>query len=170
LESLCNGVHLDGPAGETLDQVADCFERARQGWFRHCLGGRFSPTLLTLQVALHRIEKEPVMWYRVPIKDLLFLLGPNAIVAVQHFQERRLGFFEAGIRSGLEVAQVREHTLLKLLDVAHRSSKALETRDQRPHNVGACDVVQLIPEHTRDRFACWQLEPRELHLICWCCG
>lgn len=85
------------------------------------------------------------MWYTVPIKDLLLLLRTNAVVLVQKIQKRTFRLFERSISTRLEVSQVREDALLKLLRVLDRPTKGLEAEGQTSYNVGARDVKEVIP-------------------------
>lgn len=101
--------------------------------------------LLTLQVPLESVEEETVMRNAVPVEDLLFLLGSDAVVLVQEVEERALGLFEGGIGAGLEVTKVREDALLELLRVLHRTSECLESKGEAADDVGARDMEEIIP-------------------------
>ena len=67
------------------------------------------------------------MWYAVPVKDLLLLLRADAVVLVKEIQERALGLFQRGIGPRLQIAQIREDALLKLLGVLDRTTERLES-------------------------------------------
>lgn len=61
-----------------------------------------------------------------------------------------LWFFQTSIHSWLQVAQIAEHALLKLLHVLDRPAKRLEPKDKRTHDIRSGDMVQPTPEHARD--------------------
>jgi hypothetical protein len=85
------------------------------------------------------------MWHAVPIEDLLLLLCSDAVVLVQEVEESALGFFEGGIGTRLQVSQIRENTLLKLLRVFDRSSERLESEGEASHDIGSGDVEEVVP-------------------------
>lgn len=62
--------------------------------------------LLALQVALKSIEEEAVVGHAVPVKDLLLLLGADAVVLVEKVEECALWLLKGGVCAGLEVAQI----------------------------------------------------------------
>jgi hypothetical protein len=110
--------------------------------------------LLTLEVALKSIEEESIVWYAVPVEYLLLLLCPNAVVLVQEIQETTLGLFEGGIGAGLEISQIREDSLLKLLGVLYWTPKCLETKGKTSYNIGTRDVKKIVPEPMLATAAC----------------
>ena len=69
-------------------------------------GGSLLAHLLPLQVPFQRIEKQSIVGHAVPVKNLLLLLCPDAVVLVEEIEERALGLFERGVGAGLEVSQV----------------------------------------------------------------
>ena len=85
------------------------------------------------------------MWHAVPVEDLLFLLCANAVVLVEKIQEATLWLFERGIGARLQVAQVGEDTLLKLLGVLDWTAKGLESEREASHDIGAGYVEEVIP-------------------------
>lgn len=85
------------------------------------------------------------MRHAVPVKDLLLLLGADAVVLVQKVEKWALGLFERSVSARLEVSQVREDALLKLLRVLDGAAKGLEAERQAAHNVGARDVKEVVP-------------------------
>ena len=83
----------------------------------------------------------------IPIKHFLLLLRPDAVVLVHEIQKRTLGFFEGGIGTGLEVAQVGEYAFFELLRVLDGSSESLESERQTSYNVGTRNVEEIVPLH-----------------------
>jgi len=45
---------------------------------------------LALEIAIEGIKEKTVVWDRVPIENLLFLLSANALVLEEEIKERRL--------------------------------------------------------------------------------
>ena len=88
------------------------------------------------------------MRYAVPVKHLLLLLGPNTVVLVQEVQEWALWILQHRVYAGLEISQVRENALLKLLRVLHRTSKGLESKCETSNNIGTGDVEEAAPIKT----------------------
>lgn len=77
-----------------------------QSWLTFSGGSDFLALLLSLEVALQRIEEESIMGYAVPVEDLLFLLGPDAVVLVEKVEEGALWLFQGCVGAGFEVTQV----------------------------------------------------------------
>ena len=67
------------------------------------------------------------MWYAVPVKHFLLLLRSDAIVLVHKVEELALWLLERCIGARLEIAQIREDALLKLLGILHWPSEGLES-------------------------------------------
>lgn len=61
-----------------------------QGGFGDSLGRGLDAEFLSLQITVESIEEESVVGNGEPVKDLLFLLRPNAVVLEQELQEFRL--------------------------------------------------------------------------------
>ena len=81
----------------------------------------------------------------VPVEDLLLLLCPDAVVLVQEVQEGALGLLERGIRTRLEISQVRENTLFKFLGVFNWATESLESERQASDNISTRNVKKVIP-------------------------
>jgi hypothetical protein len=77
----------------------------------------------------------------------------------QEIEERALGLLEAGVGPGLEVAQVREDALLKLLHVDDGPAEGLEPEDeganwrvaQRRERGGAMSVVERVGREVNEK-------------------
>jgi hypothetical protein len=85
------------------------------------------------------------VWHAVPVKDLLLLLGANAVVLVQEVEEGAFRLFERSVSARLEVSQIREDALFKLLRVLDRTTEGLEAEGQASYNVSARDVKEVAP-------------------------
>ena len=85
------------------------------------------------------------MGHTVPVKDLLLLLRPNAVVLVQEVEETALWLLEGGICARFQVSQVREDTLLEFLRVLHGATKCLESKRKASDNIRAGNVKEIIP-------------------------
>ena len=131
--------------GELLKERLGRIKLERQRGFADRHGGGLLSHLLPLQVALKRVEEESVMWYAVPVEDLLLLLCSNAIVLVEEIQETRLGLLEGGIGTRLQIPEIRKDTLFELLGVLDRPSKRLKTKGKASNNVGTGDVKEIVP-------------------------
>jgi hypothetical protein len=70
-----------------------------QSWFTERDCGRFLAHLFPLEVALQRVKEKAVMRNAIPVKDLLLLLGPDAVVLVEKVEKRALRLFQRCIRS-----------------------------------------------------------------------
>lgn len=114
-------------------------------------GGGLLAHLLTLQVALQGIEKEPVVGHAVPVEDLLLLLCANAVVLVQEIKESALGLLQRCIGTRLQVAQIGEDALFELLGVLDGTAKGLESEGEASHDVGAGDVEEVVPAWVLER-------------------
>lgn len=90
-------------------------------------GGGFLAHLLALQIPLEGVKEEAIMGHAVPIEDLLLLLGSDAVVLIEEVEKGALGLFQRGIGTRLEISQIGEDTLLKLLRVLDRTAKGLES-------------------------------------------
>ena len=88
------------------------------------------------------------MWDAIPIKDLLLLLSPDAVVLVEEVKERTLGLLERGIGAGFQVSQIGEDALFKLLGVLHWAAKGLESKRQASHDISAGNVEKIVPGDT----------------------
>lgn len=108
-------------------------------------GGGLLTHLLSLEVALQRIEEQTVVGNAVPVKDLLLLLCADAVVLVEKVEEGALGLLERGVGAGFEVAQIREDALFKLFRVLDGAAKRLESEGEASHDVGAGDVKEVVP-------------------------
>lgn len=75
------------------------------------------------------------MRYAVPVEDLLLLLSADAVVLVQEVEEGAFRLFQRSVSARLEVSQVREDALFKLLRVLDRATKCLEAERQASYNV-----------------------------------
>lgn len=85
------------------------------------------------------------MRHAVPVKDLLLLLGADAVVLVQEVEERTFRLFQRSVSARLEVSQIREDALFKLLRVLDRTAKGLKAEGQASYNVGARNVEEVAP-------------------------
>ncbi len=85
------------------------------------------------------------MGHTVPVKDLLLLLRPNAIVLVEKVEETALWLLEGGICARFQISQVREDALFEFLRVLHGPTKCLESKRKAAHNVGAGYVKEIVP-------------------------
>ena len=85
------------------------------------------------------------MRYAVPVKDLLLLLGADAVVLVQKVEERTFRLFQRSVSARLEVSQIREDALFKLLRVLDRTTERLEAERQASYNVGTGNVEEVAP-------------------------
>lgn len=92
----------------------------------------------------------------VPVKDLLLLLCPDAVVLVEKVQKGALGLLERGIGSRLEISQIREDAFLKLLGVLYWTAKGLEAERETSYDIGAGDVEKVVPENAGDVLARWE--------------
>lgn len=115
------------------------------GGFANRDRGRLLIHLLALQVALKRIEEEPVVRHAVPVEHLLLLLRPDAVVLVEEVQEPTFGLLQSRISAGLEIAQIGEDALLEFLGVLDRAAKGLETKGEASDNVGAGYMEEVTP-------------------------
>lgn len=93
------------------------------------------------------------MWHAVPVEHLLLLLSSDAVVLVQEVEEWALGLFQRSVCSGLQVSQVGEDTLFKLLGVLDRSAKSLESEGETSYDVCSGDVEKIVPQYTGDVLA-----------------
>ena len=64
-----------------------------------------------------------------------------------------LGLFETGISPWFEVAEIGKDTLLELLHVLYGPAESVETEDEGSDDVGAGDVVEMVPEDAGHVFA-----------------
>jgi hypothetical protein len=148
----------------------------RQSRFADSNGGGFLTHLLTLKIAFQRVKKQTVVWDTVPVKDLLLLLCSDAVVLVEKVEEGALWLLQRSVRSRLEISQVGEDTLLKLLGVFDRTAKSLESEGQASYDICTRNMKKIVPEvklvtklvidtatlilpeNARDVFASWQQE------------
>lgn len=148
----------------------------RQSRFADSNGGGFLAHLLTLKIAFQRVKKQTVVWDTVPVKDLLLLLCSDAVVLVEKVEEGALWLLQRSVGSRLEISQVGEDALLKLLGVFDRTAKSLESERQASHDICTRNVKKIVPavklvvklvidtvslilpENARDIFASWQQE------------
>jgi hypothetical protein len=98
------------------------------------------------------------VWDTVPVKDLLLLLCSDAVVLVEKVEEGALWLLQRSVGSRLEISQVGEDALLKLLGVFDRTAKSLESERQASHDICTRNVKKIVPENARDIFASWQQE------------
>lgn len=110
---------------------------------------------------------------REPIKDLLFLLGADALVFEQEVEKGRLmeesgserrairkqtdlGLLEAGVHARFEVPEVAKDALFKFFHVSYRATKGLWREGVESVTVGGNQVIRVAPrsekrEHGRYR-------------------
>lgn len=131
--------------GELLEEGLGGVEFERKSGLVDSDSGGFLSHLLPLEIALEGIEEESVVWYAVPVEDLLLLLCSDAVILVQEIQEPGLGLFEGGIGARLQVSQIGKDPLLKLLRVLDGSAKGLEPKGKASDNVGAGNVKEVVP-------------------------
>ena len=93
------------------------------------------------------------MRYAVPVEHLLLFLSTDAIVLIKKIKKWTLGFFQRGICTRLQVSQIGENTLLKLLRVLNRTTECLKSERQASHNVRAGDMEKVVPQDARNIFA-----------------
>lgn len=101
----------------------------------------------------------------VPVKDLLLLLGTDAVVLVEKVEELALGLFQRGISAGLEISQIGENALLELFGVFYRTAKGLESERQTSDDVSAGDVEESVPKNAGDVFACGEEETTNVLIL-----
>lgn len=85
------------------------------------------------------------MWHTVPVKDLLLLLCPDAVVLIEKIEKGAFGFFECRIGASLQISKIGENTLLKLLRVFDRTAKGLKTKGETSDDISAGDMEQVVP-------------------------
>ena len=85
------------------------------------------------------------MWYAVPVKDLLLLLCPYAVILIHKVQERTFGFFKRCIGTRFQISQIREYTLLELFRIFYGATEGLEAKREAAHNICTRDVKKIIP-------------------------
>lgn len=106
---------------------------------------RFLIHLLALQIALQRIQKQPVVGYAVPVEHLLLLLSSDAVVLVQEVKECALRFLQCRIGAGFEIAQIGENAFFELLRVLHRTTERLESKREASDDVCTGNVEEVAP-------------------------
>ena len=116
-----------------------------QGGLIDSNGGSLLTHLLTLEVALERIEEESIVRHAIPVENLLLLLCSYAVVLVKEIKKRALWLFERGIGARLQVAKIGEDALFELLRVLDRSAKGLEAERQTSDDVCAGNVEKVVP-------------------------
>jgi len=131
--------------GELLEERLGRIEFKGKSWFIDSNSCGLLSHLLPLEITFEGIEEESVVWYAVPVENLLLLLCPNAIVLVQEIKETTLWLFEGGIGARLQVSQIGKDTLLKLLRVLYWSSKGLKSEGKAANNVGTGNVKEVVP-------------------------
>lgn len=137
--------------GELLKERLGGIEFERKSWFIDSDSCGLLSHLLPLEVAFESIEEESVVWYAVPVENLLLLLCADAVVLVQEVKEATLWLFEGGIGAGLEISEIGKDALLKLLRVLHWSSKGLKSEGKASNNVGAGNVKEIVPAEVSPR-------------------
>lgn len=136
-----------------------------QGGLANGHGGSFLAHLLSLQVTFQRIKKEAIVWYTVPVENLLFLLRADAVVLVKKVQKGTLGLLERRISPRLQIPQVRKDSFFELLRVLDWPTKCLESEGEATDDVSTGDVEQIVPQHTRDIFTRW--EEKSSNVLIW---
>lgn len=106
---------------------------------------RFLVHLLSLQVALQRIQEQAIVGHAVPVKHLLLLLGSDTVVFVQKVEERTLRFFQSRIGASLEVSQIGKDTLLKLLGVFDGATERLKSESEASNDICAGNMEKVAP-------------------------
>lgn len=101
----------------------------------------------------------------VPVKDLLLLLGADAVVLVEKVEELALGLFQGGISAGLEISEIGEDALLKLFGVFYRTAEGLKSEGQASNDISARDVEESVPKNARDVFACGKEETANVLIL-----
>jgi hypothetical protein len=134
--------------GELLEQRLARVELEREGGLADSHRCSLLAHLLALEVALQRIEEETVVRHTVPVEDLLLLLRTDAVVLVQKVEEGAFRLFQRSVSARLEVSQIREDALFKLLRVLDRATKSLEAERQASYNVGTGDVEEVAPRYS----------------------
>ena len=131
--------------GQLLEKGLRRVEFEGHGRFADGDRGRLLTHLLALQVPLESIQEQAIMRHAVPVKHLLLLLGPDAVVLVEEIQECALRFLEGRIGAGLEIAQVGEDALFELFGVFDGATKRLESECEAADDVGTGDVEEVAP-------------------------
>lgn len=85
------------------------------------------------------------MRHTIPVEDLLLLLGANAVVLVKEVKKRTLRLLQRRICARLQVAQIREDTLFKLLGVLDRATESLKSERETSYDIRARDVKEIVP-------------------------
>jgi hypothetical protein len=75
------------------------------------------------------------VWHAVPVKDLLLLLGTDAVIFVQEVQETALRLFQCRVGTSLEVAQIGENAFFKFFRVLNGAAEGLESESEASHDV-----------------------------------
>lgn len=113
----------------------------------------------------------------VPEEDLLLLLGSNTVVLEEKVEKGAFWFFERGIGTSFEIAQVGKDAFFEFFGILHRATERLETESETSDNVGARNMEKIVPiicgqytclegvissrsvyvpQDTRDIFTSWQ--------------
>ena len=141
--------------GELLEEGLRRVELERQRRLIDGSGGSLLAHLLTLEIALERVEEETVMWDAVPVEDLLLLLRADALVLEQQIKEWRLR------GGGVERSATRDQRATTVLG-ANPRDRTSPSRPGERFSIRASQRTNRIwtskdldgPQHARACFWC----------------
>lgn len=93
------------------------------------------------------------MRYAIPVKDLLLLLCPNAVVFIQEIKKGALGLLQRRVGSRLEISKIGENTLFELLGILHWATESLESERQTSDNIRSGNMKEVAPTTSQPRLS-----------------
>ena len=65
----------------------------------------------------------------------------------RHTRKTHLGLFETSVNTRFQIPKITENALFELLHIPDGPAKGLESENEGTDDIGACDVIEAVPEY-----------------------
>jgi len=62
------------------------------------------------------------------------------------------GLFETSVNTRFQIPKITEDAFFEFLHIPDGSAKSLKSEDKSADDIGACDVIEAVPEYARHVF------------------